>query len=142
MEHNQLFIGICGRGGKMADWKLLLKRVLLADGVIDAEETKILKNEIYADGIVDEEEKQFLIDLRNSATKPGPEFEKFFFEALKKNILADGVVDAKEAGELREIIFADNVVDENEKKFLKSLRSEAKEVSPEFEKLLRDCLKN
>lgn len=125
----------------MADWKLLLKKVLLADGVIDAEETKILKKEIYADDLVDEEEVNFLTDLRNSAKKPGPEFEKFFFEALKKNILADGVVDANEAKKLREIIFADKVVDENEKKFLKALKKEAKKVSPEFDLLLQECLK-
>ena len=125
----------------MANWKLLLKKILLADGVIDATETKILKQEIYADGVVDEAEVNFLVDLRNSARKPGPEFEKFFFEALKKNILADGVVDAKEARKLRKIIFADQVVDENEKWFLKTLKKEAKQVSPEFDRLLEDCLK-
>lgn len=125
----------------MADWKLLLKNVLLADGVIDAEETAILRKEIYADGVVDEAEVDFLVDLRNSAKTAGPEFERFFFEALKRNILADGVVDAAEARKLREIIFADKVVDKNEKEFLRALKEEAREVSPEFDALLQECLK-
>ncbi|MEI6415977.1 MAG: hypothetical protein WCP34_17205 [Pseudomonadota bacterium] len=62
----------------MANWKSLLSKVLLADGVIDAPETKILKKEIFADGVVDNEEVDFLVSLRNAAKETSPEFNKFF----------------------------------------------------------------
>ncbi len=124
----------------MADWQKLLTNVLLADGVIDASETAMLKEEILEDGKVDEQEIEFLVNLRNSATSAGKEFELFFFEALKRNILDDGIVDVKETERLRDIIFADKVVDENEKTFLKELKMEAKNVCPEFEALLSECL--
>jgi len=119
----------------MADWKLLLKKILLGDGTLDAEKTKILKREIYAFGIVDESEADFLIDLRRSAKKLSPEFEEFFFEALKKNFLADGVIDASEARKLRKIYTLGKVLDDNEKEFLLSLKKEAKRVSLGFDKL-------
>lgn len=125
----------------MADWKSLLNKVLLADGVIDAAETKILKKEIFADGVVDNEEVDFLVGLRNAAKRPGPEFDKFFFSALKMNLLEDGVIDAAEAKKLRVILYADGVIDTNEKRFMKDLKKSAKKVAPEFDKLLADCLK-
>lgn len=124
----------------MADWKKLLKDVLLADGIIDAAETKLIKAEIMADGVVDAQELNFLVDLRNSAKEVGPQFEKFFFEALTSNILADGVVDKKEAKKLRAIIFADGKIDKREKAFLKELKANAKSVCPEFEALYKECI--
>ena len=125
----------------MANWKELLSKVLLADGVIDAAETKILKKEIFADGVVDNEEVAFLVGLRNAAKRSSPEFNKFFFSALKMNLLEDGVIDAAEAKNLREILYADGVIDANEKRFMKDLKKSAKKVAPEFDKLLTDCLK-
>lgn len=124
----------------MADWKKLLTSVLLADGEIDACETKLIKKEIMSDAVVDGPEVAFLVNLRNSAKKLCPEFEKFFFEALTKNILADGIIDAKEAKQLRNILFADGIIDENEKKFLKNLKKIAKKTCPEFDKLCVECL--
>jgi uncharacterized tellurite resistance protein B-like protein len=125
----------------MANWKNLLSTVLLADGVIDAAETKILKKEIFADGVVDNEEVDFLVGLRNAAKKTSPEFDKFFFAALKMNLLEDEVIDAAEVKKLREILYADGVIDANEKKFMKDLKKSAKKVAPAFDELLEDCLK-
>ena len=125
----------------MADWKMLLKKVLLADGVIDTAEAKIIKKEIMADGVVDSEEVDFLVDLRNGAKSCSSEYTKFFFAALSSNLLEDGVIDAAEAKKLRKILFADGVIDADEKKFLKALKKGAKKTSPEFEKLYADCMK-
>ena len=124
----------------MADWKKLLKDVLLADGTVDAAETKLIKAEIMADGVVDDKEVDFLVDLRNSAKVNSPAFEKFFFEALTANILADGVVDKKEAKKIRAILFAGGKIDPGEKKFLKALKAEAKSVCPEFDALYEECV--
>lgn len=125
----------------MADWKKLLKDVLLADGTIDVAETELLKKELLADATIDDEEIEFLVGLRNDAKSVGQDFEEFFFLALKKNILADGEVDAEEVKRLRELIFADGTVDASEKKFLQDIKKEAKKTAPEFDALIAECIK-
>ena len=125
----------------MADWKALLQKVLLADGVIDGAEVKLIKKEIMADGVVESEEVDFLVDLRNKAKKCSPEFVKFFFAALNSNLLDDGVIDAAEAKKLRKILLADGRIDADEKKFMQELKKKAKSTSPEFDKLYADCMK-
>ncbi len=125
----------------MAEWKKILTKVLLADGVIDTAETAILKKEILADGVVDNEEVEFLVGLRNAAKSTCPEFNRFFFSALKSNLLADGTIDAGEVTKLRKILFADGVIDDAEKRFMKDLKKSAKSVVPAFDKLLADCSK-
>ena len=125
----------------MADWKKLLKDVLLTDGAIDAGETELLKKELLADGVIDDEEIDFIVELRNEASDCSEEFTKFFFSALAANILEDGVIDAKEASKLREILFADGIIDADEKSFLSDIKSKAKSISPEFETLYKECMK-
>jgi uncharacterized tellurite resistance protein B-like protein len=125
----------------MADWKVLLQKVLLLDGKIDAAEAKLIKKEIMSDGVVESDEVDFLVDLRNKAKKCSPEFVKFFFAALSSNLLEDGVIDAAEAKRLRKILLADGKIDADEKKFMKELKKKAKSTCPEFDKLYADCMK-
>lgn len=66
----------------MADWKKLLKDVLLADGKIDADEAALLRKEIMADGKVDDEEKAFLRELKAAASGSSPEFDALCKECL------------------------------------------------------------
>lgn len=122
----------------MADWKALLHKTLLADGAIDAAETTVLRAEILADGVVDREEVEFITGLRNATTKSSPEFVAFFFDALAQHLLADGALDKEEADVVRRILLADGVIDDQERAFMKGLRSKAKTISPEFETLLRE----
>lgn len=42
-----------------------LKKQLLEDGIIDAQEVKTLEAVIFEDGIVDKEEADFLFELNN-----------------------------------------------------------------------------
>ena len=125
----------------MADWKLLLSKVLLADGVIDKAESALLKKAILADGVVDDEEVEFLVTLRNGVEQKSPEFDQLFFSALKANLLADGVIDAAETNKLRKILLADGIIDDDEKRFLRGLKRGAKSVAPEFDAFLEKCLK-
>lgn len=67
----------------MADWKKLLRDVLLADGKIDADEAALLRREIMADGTVDDEERAFLRELKDGAGDSSPEFEALCDECLK-----------------------------------------------------------
>ncbi len=129
--------------GRLA--KLALAAIM-ADGKIDNAEVKLLRKELFGDREIDDEERDFLIALRNTAQKKAyrgkllPAFEKFFFEAIENNVLADGVIDAEEAKWLTKLIFADKKVDDNEKKFLERLKKGAKRTSPEFDKLYAKCM--
>jgi hypothetical protein len=125
----------------MADWQNLATKAILADGKIDDAEVKILQKELYADGVIDRTEVNFLINLRNQAKgQVTPAFTKFFFKAIKDNVLKDGVIDAAEAKWLRGMLYADGIIDADEKKFLKELKRGAKRVSPAFQKLYEECV--
>jgi uncharacterized tellurite resistance protein B-like protein len=132
----------------MANWRKLTIATMLADGKIDDDEIKVLRKELWEDGQIDMEEVKFLIDLRNHAQKKAkakkeevnPKFTELFFKALQENVLKDGRIDAAEAGWLREMLFADGKIDEDEKKFLLKLKKSAKATSPQFENLYEDCM--
>jgi hypothetical protein len=119
-----------------------LRSRLLADGKIDDEEVALIRKELFADGQIDRDEVEFLIAVRNEAREVCPAFEELFFTALKQNVLTDGSIDADEAAWLRKTLFADGKVDEAEKKFLQVLRTEARQVSPEFQQLFDECMKS
>jgi uncharacterized tellurite resistance protein B-like protein len=123
----------------MADWKKLAKALALSDGRLDTKETEIIKRELYADGRLDKSEIEFLVDLRKTATERVQVFDAFFFDVLKKLILADGDISDAEAKWLRKIVFADGSIDAVEKTFLTTLKTEAKQVGKEFEALCKDA---
>jgi hypothetical protein len=133
----------------MTDWRKLSIGVVLANGKIDKDEVKILKKELCADGKVAKDEVKYLVELRNAYQKKAkangkrvnPDFEKFFFSAVEKNVLADGKIDGSEAVLLRKMIFADKVVDAGEKKLLTKLKRTARKTSPAFDRLYKDCMK-
>jgi hypothetical protein len=125
----------------MADWKKLAKKALLADGRIDLKETALIRDEIFADNRVDKSELEFLFGLRKEAESCVASFTELFFRAVKEHMLADGVISAAEARWLRKMIFADGTIDEDEKNLMKTLKHEARDVAPEFQKLYDECMK-
>jgi hypothetical protein len=70
-----------------------------------------------------------------------PSFEKFFYQAIKDHILADARIDADEAEWLRQMIWADGKINDEERKFMHELKGEAKHAAPEFEALFKECMK-
>ncbi len=132
----------------MADFKKLAITTLLADGKIDDDEVRALKRELWEDGQIDQDEVRFLIELRNQAQKKAkakkeevnPKFTALFFQAIEQNVLKDGTIDAAEAGWLREMLFADGKIDEDEKKFLARIKKAAKSTSPQFNNLYEECM--
>jgi uncharacterized tellurite resistance protein B-like protein len=130
-----------GGNPTMADWKKLAKEALLADGKINTREVEILRRSLFADARIDKSELEFLADLRKSAKSTVKEFMKLFIDAVKNNVLADGVITDAEAAWLRKTIFADNKVDADEIQLLKELKQAAKQTSPEFDKLYNECVK-
>jgi hypothetical protein len=118
-----------------------LKARILADGKIDEAEVAELRAALYADGKIDRDEVELLVDLRAKAQGTCPAFESLFVTALKEYTLADGSIDADEAAWLRRVLFADDTIDATERQLLTALRAEAKQVSPEFQKLYDECMK-
>lgn len=122
--------------------KLLeIERDILAKGKVDSPELEALRNELYADGKIDRKEADFLVELHKRVQHRTPAFEHFFYQAIKHHILADGRIDAEEADWLRQMVFADGKIDDQERKLLHELKGEAKQLSREFETLFTECMK-
>lgn len=119
-----------------------LKKDLLADGIIDAEEVAKLKEILYADGIIDKEEAEFLFEINDAVTgkENDPAWETFFIQAISDFLLKDevspGEIDNDEAAWLVEKIGADGQVDGTEKALLENLKKEAKSFPASLAALL------
>ena len=70
-----------------------------------------------------------------------PAFEHFFYQTIKDHILANGRIDAEEVAWLRRMLFADGKFHDEGRKFLHELKGEAGQISPEFEGLFDECMK-
>jgi uncharacterized tellurite resistance protein B-like protein len=118
-----------------------IEQVILANGKVDSHELDVLRRELYADGKIDRAEADFLVELHKRVQHLTPAFEQFFYQAIKDHILADGLIDAEEAAWLRRMLFADGKIDDRERKLLHELKGEAGQISPEFEALFADSMK-
>lgn len=109
-----------------------LKKELLADGIIDADEVKELEAVLYADGVVDKEEADFLFELNNavSGKENAPEWKDFFVKAITSFVLDDeqsnGEVDDDEAKYLYDQIKGDGQIDDIEKTLLENIKAKSK----------------
>jgi uncharacterized tellurite resistance protein B-like protein len=113
---------------------------ILTNGKIEGHEVESLRELISADGKIDREEAEFLIHLYRRTDQIAPAFEKFFCKVIKQHLLADGTIDSEQAAWLRKLILADGKVSEREKKLLREIKGEAKEISLEAHDLIEDCL--
>lgn len=115
-----------------------LKKNLLADGIIDANEVATLRAELYADGIVDKEEAELFFELNDatSGAANDPSWQALFVEAISDFLLKDvktpGEIDDDEAEWLVAHIIKDGQLDENEKALVKNLKAKAKKISPKL----------
>ena len=128
----------------MSEAMLQLRHIeqdILATGKVDGPELEELRREVYADGKIDRQKADFLVELHKRVQHKTPAFEQFFYQAIKDHILAHGRIDAEEAAWLRRMLFADGKIDDEERKFLHELRGEAGQVSPEFEMLFKEGMK-
>ena len=113
-----------------------LKKELLADGKIDAEEVNKLRELLYADGKIDQEEADFIFEINDavSGKKNVPAWNQFFVQAISDFLLNDekspGVIDEEEGKWLIEKIGADGQVDGVEKELLINLKKRAKSMPP------------
>ena len=119
-----------------------LKKDLLADGIIDAEEVKTLASVIFEDGIVDKEEADFIFELNNavSGKANAPEWKDFFVKAITSFVLDDdksnGEVDDDEAKYLYDQIKGDGQIDDVEKALLENIKAKSNNFPAILEELL------
>jgi hypothetical protein len=96
---------------------------------------------LYAGGKIDRTKADFLVDLHKRVQHLNPAFERLFYQAIKDHILADGWINPQDAAWLRQMLFADGNIDDEERKFLHELKGEAKKVCREFEGLFAESMK-
>lgn len=119
-----------------------LKKDLLADGIIDADEVKELEKVLYEDGVIDKDEADFLFELNDAVTGKAndPSWEKFFVKAITSFVLDDetspGEIDDDEAQYLYDKIKGDGQVDGTEKALLLSIKAKSKNFPKILEGLL------
>jgi hypothetical protein len=112
---------------------------ILRDGRITDQEVDVIRDYLRDKGGLDLEDVKFLVEMLSDAREVAPEFDEVFFPALKKVILADGRVGLDEQFYLLKMLYSDKHVRESEKQFLRDLRNEAKETTPEFESLCEEA---
>lgn len=111
-----------------------LKKSILTDGKIDANEVAEIKKVIYADGKIDTAEANFLFDLNDGCSDANNDesWSTLFVEAISSYLLEDenspGEIDNKEASWLLEKVQGDGKLDATEKKLLQKLATEAKSM--------------
>lgn len=122
----------------MTKWREIEERILLNEKV-DGHDLEVLHELLYADGKIDRSEADFLVELHKRVKDRNPAFERFFYNAINDHILADGKISARETDWLRQMLLDDDKIEDEERKFLHELKSEAREFGPEFEQLVMDC---
>lgn len=119
-----------------------LKKELLSDSIIDANEVKELEILLFADGKIDSEEANFLFEINDAVSgKENDEtWKQLFIKAITSYILEDestsGEIDEKETEWLYNKIKSDGQIDENEKGLLLNLKNHAKHFPIKLEELL------
>jgi hypothetical protein len=118
-----------------------IEQHILATGKVDTPKLEGLRQEMHAHGTIERPEADFLVELHKRVQHLTPAFNHFFYQTIKEHILAHGRIDAEQTIWLRRMLFADGVIDDEERKFLHELKGEAKQVSREFDVLFEESMK-
>ena len=118
-----------------------IEQDILATGKVNTQEVETLRKRVYSGGKVARPEADFLVELHKRVQHRTPAFDEFFYQAVKVHMLRDGQTGAEAAAWLREVVFADGKIDDEERKLLHELRGQARQVSREFEALFEESMK-
>ena len=96
-----------------SSWARLFTKALtdfvLADdgtpGILDDEESAYIIGQIKSDGKVDGHERALLISILTNAESTPQSFQDFVFKTFADAILEDGIIDEREVGEIKAIIY-------------------------------------
>jgi hypothetical protein len=114
---------------------------IIANGRVDGHELRLLHELLYADGKIDRQEADFLVVVHKRVQYRTHAFEHLFSNAIKDHVLADGRIGAEETAWLRQMLFHDEQIEDEERQFLHRLKGEVQQASPEFEALFQECMK-
>jgi hypothetical protein len=120
---------------------LRIKHDILAKGKVDCDHLAALRLALYVGGKVGREQADFLVELHKRVEHLNPGFEHLFYRAIKDHVLATGSVDIEETVWLRQMLFADHKITDDERKFLHELKGETGQMSLEFAALFVDAMK-
>ena len=118
-----------------------MEEAILANGKVESQELEMLRRELYSAGKIGRREADFLVVLHKRLQHLNPSFQQFFYQAIKDHVLANGRISTEEATWLRRMLFTDGKFKDEERKLLRELKGEAKEVSHEFEVLFAESMK-
>jgi uncharacterized tellurite resistance protein B-like protein len=124
----------------MPNWQEIKERVA-ARGRVDDYEVENLRRLLYTDGKINRQEADALADLHKLVKHRTPAFEQFFTQVVRDYVLEDGRISAYKAAWLRQMLFADGTIDDEDRMLLRQLKWDAREVSPEFDALLKEVMK-
>ncbi len=120
----------------------LLSTTLVNRKIDDDDEVGAIREQINRDGQLDFDDVRLLIELYCKAREYPAAFEALFFDVLKKVFLADGEVTPDEQYHLLKMLYSDRVIRNRELEFLRELKREAKQVSPEFDTLCQNAFES
>lgn len=112
----------------------------IADRRIDDDELPLIRDQLYADGELTLEDVKVLIELYCGCDEPSAKFSRLLFTVLEEVLLEDEEISPSEQYYLLKLLYADRVVRDTEREFLRKLRSKLKSRSPEFEALYQTAL--
>lgn len=124
----------------MPNWQEIKERIA-AKGRVDDSEVKDLRQVLYRDGKINRQEADNLAEIHALVKQRTPAFEQFFTQAVRDYVLEDGRISAYEAAWLRVMLFAKGNIDDEDRELLRQLKWDAREVSPEFEALFQEVMK-
>jgi hypothetical protein len=120
-----------------------LKSQILVEGEdlnIDDSDVARIRDCLPADGVLSHDDLMVLSEMRTEARVVCPAFDQLFFPAFKAYLLADGKITLPEQFLLLRMLYGGGGIDEAERRFLRELRQEAREVSPDFERLYAQAM--
>ena len=114
---------------------------VMANGRVEGHHLEVLRRELNAGGKIDRKGADLLVELHKRVEHHTPDFEHFFYHAVKDHVLASGRIDAERTAWLRDVLAGGHWIQDEDRKLLHELKGEAKEVSPEFESLFAEAMK-
>jgi uncharacterized tellurite resistance protein B-like protein len=117
-----------------------LEQRIEAKGTVEQADIQKLRSVLNDDWKISRQEADFLVRFRNRVSFHSPDFQDLFSQSIRNFVVKDGRISAAETQWLRQWVYADRMADEKDKKFLRELRAEVTEVSPEFDAFYQEAM--
>jgi len=118
-----------------------LEMQIIDNGRVEGHEIEVLRKALFANGSMDRREADWLVEVHKRIQHRTRGFEQFFYQTIKEYILKNGAIGVKETEFLRGMLLHDGKLEDEERKFLKQLKGEARQPGPEFEAFFEECMK-